>query len=126
MDRLAGESNTDATGRRNTVICEPALLPSTVAVMVTGPPAAMPVTRPDAETEASAGVPDDQLMARPDKTAPLASSGIAANCVVAPTSTAALVGEIVTDATTGVSVPGPVASGVHAVIIPKEPASTSA
>src|SRR5712671_3267188 len=53
----AGLTSTDATGTAFTVTAELPLFPSLVAVMVTGPPAALPVTRPFTSTEATgAGV----------------------------------------------------------------------
>jgi hypothetical protein len=60
------------------------LLPSLVAVIVTGPPTLTPVTRPVASTVAAA-LFEDQLMLRPASTFPAASLSVAASCCVAPT-----------------------------------------
>src|SRR5437867_836294 len=78
-------------------LAEP-LFPSLVAVIVTDP-AATPVTRPLADTVASAAFELVHVTARPVSTFPAASLGAAVSCVVAPTNTVAVAGLTVTDAT---------------------------
>ncbi len=74
------------------------LLPSLVAVMVTGP-AATPVTNPLPLTVANAVLPLAQVTTRPESGLPPASFGVAVNCWRAPTTTLALAGLTVTVAT---------------------------
>src|SRR5690349_16052961 len=62
---VAGLTVTDATGTVVTVIAAVPLLPSLVAVIVVAP-GATPVTRPLPFTVATALLPLDQLMVRPD------------------------------------------------------------
>jgi len=62
-------------------------------------PAATAVTRPDAETVATAGTLLDQLIARPVRTFPDASRAVAVSCTVRPTYRLAEDGETLTDAT---------------------------
>ena len=71
---------------------------SLVAVMVTEP-AATPVTRPDAETEAIALLLELHVIVRPVSTLLLASRVTAESCTVAATWTLAVAGETVTVAT---------------------------
>src|SRR2546428_4633185 len=63
------------------------LRPSLVAVIVTGPPAATPVTSPLASTVATAGVPLAHVTVRPVSGLPLASCGVAVSCTVRPACT---------------------------------------
>src|ERR1041384_2729694 len=74
------------------------LLPSLVAVMVTEP-ALTPVTRPLAFTVATDVLPLDQVMLRPVRVLPDASFVVAVNFTVEPTSTLAIAGLMLTDAT---------------------------
>src|SRR5690349_7570128 len=76
------------------------LVPSLVAVIVVAP-AATPVTRPFPFTAATALLPLDQLIVRPDRGFPFASSGVAVSCSVWPTGTAADAGLTTTDAIEG-------------------------
>src|SRR5438034_9152096 len=62
-------------------------------------PAPTPVTRPLADTVATAVLPLDQLTVRPLSRLPFASFGIAASCTVCPTDTLADAGLMLTDAT---------------------------
>src|SRR6266568_2969116 len=94
----AGVTVTDATGTFVTVIAAVPLLPSLVAVIVAGP-AATAVTSPLALTVATAVLPLDQLIVRPESELPFASFGVAVSCIVWPTCTDAVAGVTVTDAT---------------------------
>src|SRR2546426_736049 len=99
----AGLTVTDATGTRFTVAAAVPLCPSLVAVIVAAL-AATPVTSPVEDTVATAGVPDAQVTDRPESTLPAASFRVVVSCTVAPTSTTAVAGLTVTDATgTGAS-----------------------
>src|SRR5437867_718599 len=89
---------TDATGTLDTVTAAVPLCPSLVAVIVAVPPAT-PVTRPLADTVASAAFELVQLITRPLSTFPAASLGIAVSCTAPPTNTVAVAGLTVTDAT---------------------------
>src|SRR2546427_10037949 len=79
----AGLTSTDATGTAFTVTAELPLFPSLVAVMVTGPPAALPVTRPFASTVARVALLVDHVTVRPVSAVPAASFGVAVSCTVA-------------------------------------------
>src|SRR5438552_43293 len=88
-----------------TVIAAVPLRPSLVAVIVTGPPAATPLTSPLPFTLAIALLLDCQVTTRPVNGLPFASLGVAVSCTVLPTATPAVAGVTVTDATgTGVTV----------------------
>src|SRR5216117_487972 len=88
-----------------TVIADVPLCPSLVAVIVTGPPAATPLTSPLPFTLAIALLLDCQVTTRPVNGVPFASLGVAVSCTVLPTATPAVAGVTVTDATgTGVTV----------------------
>src|SRR6266702_3626588 len=95
---VAGFTVTDATGTVLTVMVAPPLCPSDVAVIVADP-AATPLTTPLALTVATAVLPLDQVIARPESELPFASFGVAASCIVWPTCTEAVAGLTVTDAT---------------------------
>src|SRR2546426_6745636 len=95
----AGLTSTDATGTAFTVLAELPLLPSLVAVMVTGPPAALPVTRPFASTVARLASLVTHVMVRPVSGLPAASFGVAVSCRVVPTTTLAGDGVTSTEAT---------------------------
>ena len=72
-------------GTGSTVTLAVALLPSLVAVIVTGPPAAMPVTvatAPTGETVATAVLLEIQVIVRPLRTFPVASEVVAVNATV--------------------------------------------
>src|SRR5207247_10889951 len=93
-----GLTVTEATGTFVTVRAAVPLCPSLVAVIV-AEPAAQPVTRPRAETVATAALLVPHVTARPLRAVPFASFGVAVNWVVAPTVTLAAVGLTVTEAT---------------------------
>src|SRR3989454_1010290 len=95
----AGLTSTDATGTAFTVTAELPLFPSLVAVMVTGPPAALPVTRPFASTVARLASLVTHVMVRPVSALPAASFGVAVSCSVVPTTTLAGEGVTSTEAT---------------------------
>src|SRR3989442_3792859 len=95
----AGLTTTDATGTAFTVTAELPLFPSLVAVMVTGPPAALPVTRPFASTVARLASLVTHVMVRPVSALPAASFGVAVSCTVWPRSTLAGEGVTSTEAT---------------------------
>src|SRR6266516_4028233 len=97
-DAVAGVTVTDATGTVLTVIVAVPLCPSEVAVIV-AEPAATPVTSPLALTVATAVLPLDQLIVRPESELPFASFGVAASCIFWPAGTDAVAGLTVTDAT---------------------------
>src|SRR5205814_2264545 len=82
-----------------TVIDAVPLLPSLVAVIVTGPPAATPVTSPLPFTLAIVLSLDVQVITRPVSGLPFASVGVALSCTVCPVATLAVAGATVTDAT---------------------------
>src|SRR5437773_4391518 len=82
-----------------TVIADVPLRPSLVAVIVTGPPDATPLTSPLPFTLAIALLLDCQVTTRPVNGLPLASLGVAVSCTVLPTATPAVAGVTVTDAT---------------------------
>src|SRR5881409_1476237 len=88
-----------------TVIADVPLWPSLVAVIVTGPPAATPLTSPLPFTLAIALLLDRQVTTRPVNGLPFASLGVAVSCNVLPTATLPDAGVTVTEATgTGVTV----------------------
>src|SRR5439155_26235340 len=95
----AGVTVTEATGAPATVMLAVPLCPSLVGVIVTGPPAATPVTSPLPFTLAIALLLDDQLIARPVNGLPLASLGVAVSCTVPVIATFAELGVTVTEAT---------------------------
>src|SRR5436190_1022183 len=79
-----------------TVIADVPLWPSLVAVIVTGPPAATPLTSPLPFTLAIALLLDCQVTTRPVNGLPFASLGVAVSCTVLPTATPAVAGVTVT------------------------------
>src|SRR5439155_20123421 len=81
---VAGLTVTDATGTLDTVTAAVPLCPSLAAVIVTDP-TATPVTRPLADTVASATFELVQLITRPLSTFPAASLGVAVSCTAPPT-----------------------------------------
>src|SRR6266566_2886816 len=95
----AGLTSTAATGTALTVTAELPLLPSLVAVIVTGPPGALPVTRPFASTVARVASLVPHVTLRPVSGLPAASFGVAVSCSVAPTTTLAGDGVTSTEAT---------------------------
>src|SRR5438309_10562189 len=116
---LAGLTVTEATGTRLTVTAAPPVFPSLAAVIVADP-AAAPVTRPLAETVATALLLDAQVISRPDSGRPFASSGVAVSWTFSPTWMAAVAGLTLTDATgTGVTITAalPVFASLVAVIV---------
>src|SRR2546422_6177688 len=116
----AGLTSTDATGTAFTVTAELPLFPSLVAVMVTGPPAALPVTRPFASTVARLASLVTHVMVRPVSALPAASFGVAVSCSVVPTTTLAgegvtsteATGALVRDTLDAPPLPAPPAAGV--------------
>src|SRR5436309_455316 len=121
----AGLTVTDATGTRFTVTAAVPLCPSLVAVIVAAL-AATPVTSPVEDTVATAGVPDAQVTDRPESTLPAASFRVVVSCTVAPTSTTAVAGLTVTDATgtiATVTLAVPLFPSLVAVIV-ADPAAT--
>ncbi len=90
---------TAATGATVTVTLAVPLCPSLVAVIVTGPPAATPLTSPLPFTLAIALVLDCQVMTRPVNGLPFASLRVAVSCTVCPTVRLAVAGVTVTEAT---------------------------
>src|SRR2546427_4870551 len=99
MLAVGGVTATVATGMGVTVTAAEPLLPSLVAVTVTGPPAPLPVTSPFASTLATAALPLCQVIVRPVSGLPTASCGVALSCTVAPTTMLAVGGATATDAT---------------------------
>src|SRR6266513_3336198 len=95
----AGLTVTDATGTPLTVMLAVPLCPSLVAVIVTGPPAATPLTSPLPFTLAIALLLDCQVMTRPVNGLPFASLRVAVSCTVCPTVRLAVAGVTVTEAT---------------------------
>src|SRR2546422_4545376 len=95
----AGLTSTDATGTAFTVTAELPLFPSLVAVMVTGPPAALPVTRPFASTVARLASLVPHVTLRPVSALPAASFGVAVSCRAAAATTPAGAGATATPAT---------------------------
>src|SRR5436190_4605943 len=75
------------------------LCPSLVAVIVTGPPAATPLTSPLPFTLAIALLLDCQVITRPVNGLPLASRGVAVSCTVRVIGMFAALGLTVTEAT---------------------------
>jgi hypothetical protein len=71
-----GVIDTLATGAWRTSTTAEPCFPSTEAI-ITAVPAARPVTRPDAETLATVGVPDDHTMVRPISAVPAMFFGVA-------------------------------------------------
>src|SRR5205807_155899 len=122
---IAGVTVTVATGTFVTVTADVPLFPSLVAVIVAEPAAAL-LTRPLADTVATAAVPVAQVTTRPLSAVPCASFGVAVSCVVAPTGRPAAAGLTVTEATgTLVTVMAdvPLCPSLVAVIV-AEPAAT--
>ena len=95
---VAGATVTEATGTMMDVTVLVPLFPSLVAVIVADP-AATAVTRPPAETVATAGALLDHVMTRPLSTLPAESFVVALSCAVPPTTTLAVAGATVTVAT---------------------------
>src|SRR5256712_3647226 len=124
MLAVGGVTATVATGMGVTVTAAEPLLPSLVAVTVTGPPAPLPVTSPFASTLATAALPLCQVIVRPVSGLPTASCGVALSCTVAPTTMLAVGGATATVAT-GMGVAGkaalPAFPSEHAVIVTRPP-----
>ena len=66
---------TRATGTGFTVISDSPLMPSTVAMIRTGPPSARAVITPVEETDTTVSALDDQTIVRPGTSSPLAVLG---------------------------------------------------
>src|SRR5438445_6065312 len=123
----AGLTVTDATGTPLTVMLAVPLCPSLVAVIVTGPPAATPLTSPLPFTLAIALLLDCQVITRPVNGLPLASRGVAVSCTVCPIATVPELGVTVTAATGAsvtVTVAVPLCPSLVAVIVTGPPAAT--
>src|SRR5256885_4703660 len=99
MLAVAGVTATDATGAGVTVTAAVPLLPSPVAMMVIGPPAAFPVTTPVPSTLPMVASPLCQVIVRPVSGLPFASFGVAVSWRVAPTCMLPVAGGTSTDAT---------------------------
>src|SRR5438132_271490 len=99
MFAALGDTVTAATGATVTVTVAVPLWPSLVAVIVTGPPAATPLTSPLPFTVAIVLSLDCQVMTRPVNGLPFASRGVAVSCTVCPCSTLTEAGVTVTAAT---------------------------
>jgi hypothetical protein len=118
---VGAESVTELTGAGVTVIEDVPLTPSLVAVIVTGPPSATPVTRPlFASTVATAVLFELHVTVRPASTLPAASLVTAVSCCVGVTPITRLTvsGLTVTVATgTGLTViKGVVAAGADSLV----------
>jgi hypothetical protein len=125
---IAGLTVTVATGTSVTVIALVPALVSEVAVIVTGPPAATPLTRPLASTVARAASLVLHVTVRPVITLPAASLVTAESCCVPPATTLAEAGPTVTVATgIGVTVicDEPVFVSLVAVMVMGPPAPTA-
>src|SRR5213595_502080 len=123
----AGLTVTDATGTPLTVMLAVPLCPSLVAVIVTGPPAAPPLTSPLPFTLAIALLLDCQVITRPVNGLPLASRGVAVSCTVCPIATVPELGVTVTaatGATVTVTLAVPLCPSLVAVIVTGPPAAT--
>ena len=96
---VAGVTSTDATGTVATVMAAVPLLPSLVAVIVMGPPPALPVTSPLPLTRAIVESLDTHVTVRFVSVLPAASVSVAVSCTVAPTVTFADAGLTLTEAT---------------------------
>src|SRR5437879_13600762 len=94
----AGLTVTDATGTPLPVMPAVPLCPSLVAVIVTGPPAATPLTSPLPFTLAIALLLDCQVITRPVNGLPFACRGVAGSCTVRPCRTLAAGGVTTHDA----------------------------
>src|SRR3989442_1232291 len=116
---VAGLTTTEATGTLDTVTATVPLWPSLVAVIAAAP-TATPVTKPLAETVATALLLVVQVTTRPLSRLPLASLGVAVSCIVPPTYTFGAVGLTITDATgtvDTVTVAMPLCPSLIAVIV---------
>src|SRR5438445_655651 len=125
----AGLTVTDATGTPLTVMLAVPLCPSLVAVIVTGPPAATPLTSPLPFTLAIALLLDCQVITRPVNGLPLASRGVAVSCTVCPIATVPELGVTVTaatGATVTVTLAVPLCPSLVAVIVTGPPGPTAA
>src|SRR6266581_2758962 len=123
---VAGLTSTVATGTAFTVTAELPLFPSLVAVMVTGPPAALPVTRPFASTVARVALLVPHVTVRPVSVLPFASFSVAVSCSVMPTATLAGAGVTATESTgAGVIVTAdvPLFASLVAVMVTGPPAA---
>src|SRR5437762_3927988 len=110
-----------------TVIADVPLCPSLVAVIVTGPPAATPLTSPLPFTLAIALLLDCQVTTRPVIGLPLASRGVAVSCTVCPIATVPELGVTVTaatGATVTVTLAVPLCPSLVAVIVTGPPGPT--
>ena len=96
---MAGLTFTLATGTNVTVTAEVPVLPSLVAVMVTGPPTTFAVTRPVASTVATVALLVVQVTVRPVSGVPAASFGVAVSWTVSPGCRLAVGGLTSTEAT---------------------------
>src|SRR6266566_4169140 len=95
---VAGLRVTDATGTLETVTVAVPLCPSLVAVIIADP-AVIPLASPVALTAATAALLLAQVIVRPVRTFPAESLVVAESWTVAPSSTLAVAGVSVTDAT---------------------------
>jgi hypothetical protein len=125
-DGLGGATVTVATGGGVTVTLAVPFTPSLVAVIVAGPPAATPVTRPLLETVATELSELVHVTLRPVSIPPSASSGVALSCTVPPAAIEGVGGVTATDATGAeiVMLAWPVTPPLLAVIVTGPPALT--
>jgi hypothetical protein len=127
---VGDERVTIATGTNATVIDDVPVFVSLVAVIVTGPATATPVTKPFASTVATAALAELHVTTRPVSTLLATSRSVAASCWVPPTTRLAVVGLTVT-VLTGVRVTviadAPVFVSLVAVIVaPPGPTAATA
>src|SRR5258708_14249811 len=99
MLALGGVTSTDATGIGTTVTADVPLFPSDVAVIVTGQPAMLQVTRWFPSTVAVVASLVCHVTVRPVSGLPFASFGVAVSCRLALTRMLEDAGVTVTDAT---------------------------
>jgi hypothetical protein len=93
---VKAESVTEETGMTVTVTADDPVFVSLVAVIVTGPPAATPETKPFESTVAVTGLLDAQVTVRPVSTVPFKSVRVGVSCCVPPTTSVAEPGLSVT------------------------------
>jgi hypothetical protein len=129
---LARVTEIDATGAGGgdvTTTAMLALTPSTCAEIV-APPAATAVTRPVDDTVATVAEELDQFTTRSASNAPAVSRTVAVSCVVLPTTSAAVIGETLTEAAgtavteIGADVVRPSADALTAVVPTVSPVNT--
>jgi hypothetical protein len=120
---------TAATGASVTVIEDVPVFVSLVAAIVTGPPAATPVTKPVVLTVATVLLSDDHVTVRSASTLSAASRNVAVSCCVAPTAKLAEAGFTVTVFTgarsTMIDDPPVLVSLVAVIVVPPAPTAVT-